>query len=265
MRQQEHSRYTKRYLYELKRVGAKVLTRAEARIDTGVARLANRWIARRWATFSGTTTELYLTGCKGECLTRKSPEFHLDCNDHGWAASDARDFSWSEGVDRQGAWLSVEMEIDGLRLQLETFMAHQCPGMVRQLHLFNTSSECQRITRVATEILPLDPEAFCPAGDDEEIDRRSDRSGQRVQVYARAAASSGTLLLGGGKHTDLLRYAPNPRYCAVVWSGYQEIHAGKAWTPPPAFIAWQAGPQDPEGAGRLLYDLQDAWLAHSDR
>ncbi len=241
------------------------MNRAEARIDTGVARLTNRWMERRWATYTGATTELHLTGVDGDALTRKSPEFHIDCGERAIAVSDCTDLAWSEAVDQHGASLSLAMRSPGLFIRLETFIAHQSPGMVRQLQLFNTSHAALTITRVAAEILPLDPDTFSPNGITE--NRTRDLAGRagETRYLAHVTAPAGALLLGTNQPDGFALFAPNPRYCASVWTGYEEIAPGKAWTPPPTTLTWQAGATPTDIDTEAVAGLQEHWREHCNR
>lgn len=241
------------------------MNRAEARIDTGVARLTNRWMERRWATFTGATTELHLTGVDGDSLTRKSPEFHIDCGEHALAVSDCTDLAWSEAVDQHGASLGVAMRADGLFIRLENFIAHESPGMVRQLQLFNTSHDILTITRVATDILPLDPNVFSPQGNVEDRSWMPVEDPGATRYHAYVSSPAGGLLLGANQSDGFALFTPNPRYCASVWTGYEEIAPGKAWAPPPTTLVWQVGATPPDIDMEAVTGLQEHWREHCNR
>lgn len=216
------------------------MQRAYATIDKGVIYLGNAWLERRWSAFLGTTTELLQQPEAQDCLDRKSPEFHLDYGGRPIAAMDLGDLAWSESVDAHGAAISMELHGPGIAVQLETFLFHGCPGIVRTLSVTNTSGEPVAVTRAATEILPLKSSRYAARSIQGEAEISLMACGEPIH-YVALRGSSDTLLLGASRKARFALFHPNPAYCAPVWEGQRLLAPGATWKAPPASLYWIRG------------------------
>jgi len=238
--------------------------RATAAIDTGVVRLCNGRIDRRWSTYTGATMELYLGGNSEDCLTRKSPEYHLDYAARPLCAADLGDVSWSEARSGMGAAVIMEQRGPGVALRLHTVLAHDRPWMARQLEVTNTGRETVSITRAAADVLPVDPDRFrLPDRASRSTSRIAVRSQKGIYHYDALEGGHGTLLLGARADHQLALYAPNPRFCAPVWTGSVPLAPGKTWSAPPVMLYWAAGPPD-DATSDELQDLHATWQRNSE-
>lgn len=236
-------------------------TKSRAAIEPGVVRLSNRWMERRWSTFTGATTELHLGPAGGDCLTRKSPEYHVDYGDRPLAVTDIGDVSWSDHSDARGASIALEQAGPGISLRLETFMPHGQPGIVRQLSLTNTGAEAVQVTRLAPEILPLKPRRFRVLTQDEVVAPL----GTRSVCYRALRDGEQTIWFGGLQSGGFALFTPNPAYCAVVWTGSYTLAPGKTWKAPPAFFFVAMGGCAPDTAPAMLEAFHQPWLDDTDR
>ena len=235
------------------------MKRANASIETGVIRLYNGWLDRRWAAFSGASTELLVNG--HDAFTRKSPEYHLDCNGEPVAAHDMGHISWSESVDPFGATICMEQSGHGLHVRLTTFMSHGHPGIVRCLQLCNTADAQIQVTRYAAEVLPLKSTQFKTTSTPEGVRTCVD---DEYLYYQPLISNTGTLWLGSPCENGFALFAPNPNYCAPVWTGNKTLEPGQVWTAPPSSLFW-AGGSETDTPIAALNDLHGEWREHEQR
>jgi hypothetical protein len=237
------------------------MERASSAINLGIVCLANRWLERRWSTVRGTTTELRLPGRSGDCLTQVSPEYHVDYGEVPLAARDLGQAGWSESASASGASVVMEQAGDGVYLRSETFLSHQRPGMVRQMELTNTGAAPVRITRLATEILPLDRAVFPPLNTCRAKVDLEGNSGPNSLYYRALGGIRGTILIGSGHPEGFALYEPHPSFCAPVWVGEYQLGPGKSWAPPCSTLFWT--PETPhEAPATGLEGLHADWMAH---
>lgn len=224
-----------------------MVERAYARIEKGLVRLGNAWMERRWSAFLGTTTELRVPAGGVDCLSRKSPEFHVDYGNRPLAAMDLGDLNWSESVDDLGAAVTLDLQGPGVAIRLETCLYHRAPGLVRQLSVTNTGGESVAITRAAAEVLPLDPDRFLSRSVQGEAEFSLMAAGEPVH-YAGLRGAEGQFLLGAFRRARFALFHPNPAYCAPVWEGSVSLGPGKTWQAPPVCLYWlsSAGPAPSE-------------------
>lgn len=240
------------------------MDRAQALIRTGFVQLSNPWMERRWSTLLGATTELTLSGSpRGDCLTRKSPEFHLDFGGKPYAVHDLGETNWSEKSDHHGCTLTMTQSATALSLRLDNFMAHRSPGMVRQLEILNRSQSTVRLSRVAVEILPLDPEQFrTPSASDGNDAAPENIFAQNDRRYCALTSQAGTLILESPQPTEFSLFTPNPQYCAVVWKGTLDLAPRAVWKSPRSTLFWASGNQL-EHIESNLDILRADWNSHN--
>ena len=240
------------------------MNRAVARIDMGVVRLSNQWLERRWSAASGATTELRLPGPSGDCLTRISPEYHVDYGPVPLAARDLGEVGWSESGSASGASITLEQAGDGVYLRLETFLSHTRPGMVRQMELTNTGLDPITIPRVAVDILPLCKEEFPILKTGWEGAEIGGLPGARQLHYRALGGIRGAILIGSGQTEGFALYDPHPAFCAPLWVGDYRLPPGKTWFPPCSALFWV--PEAPQEAPvSELEGLHSDWKAHGTR
>lgn len=226
------------------------MERAYARIEKGVVRLGNAWLERRWSSFLGTTTELRRNPGGEECLSQRSPEFHIDYGSRPLAAMDLGDLSWSDGTDAHGAWITLDLQGPGVAVSLETLFFHRVPGQVRTLSITNTGGEIVVITRAAAEILPLNPDAFRARSVQGEAEASLTALGEPIH-YTALRGAGGAFLLGACRRARFALYHPHPAYCAPVWEGSVSLEPGKTWQAPPAVLYWSGSGGGTDLAGEL--------------
>ncbi len=240
------------------------MDRAQAFIRTGFVQLRSPWMERRWSTLLGATTELTLAGnLQGDCLTRKSPEYHLDFGHQPYAVHDLGETTWSEMSDHHGCTLTMTQSASTVALRLDNFMAHRSPGMVRQLEILNRSETTVRLSRVAVEILPLDPEQFAtPSEGDAKNEATESLFRQNDRSYCALDSQAGTLILESSGSTEFALFTPNANYCAVVWKGTIDLAPRAVWKSPRSTLFWARGNQLEHIESNLDHLLAD-WNGHN--
>lgn len=236
------------------------MPRAQAAISTGIVRLGNAAIERRWSTYTGATTELLLNHASQDYLTRKSPEFHIDYGERPLAVTDLGDVSWSESCDSFGASVTLEQHGPDIGIRLKTQLAHEAPWMVRELQITNTGDTTVTITRVAADVLPVDVLRFSPA----QRDVRTEFCSPETLRYAVLNHSGAGLLLGAPEDHSIALFDPNPKFCAPVWTGSQPVAPGKTWAAPPVGLFWVKDLTAP-GLGADLERMHTEWQTYRQR
>jgi hypothetical protein len=189
-------------------------------------------LTRRWSAFTGATSELHTIGKRDDWLTAKSPELHIDYGERPIAIPDLGDIAWSEAVSQQGASIRLEAAAPCIHVRLETFLSNHRPGMVRSLEITNTGSETTSLSRVAAEVLPMDPAQVQPV---EAAPLEVPFEGA-PHFYRVLGGDAGAVWLGGPQPEGFALFHPNPKFCATVWTGNQPLAPGQTWKAPPATV-----------------------------
>ena len=234
--------------------------RAGTAINAGTVRLWNQWLERRWSAFTGGTTELHLLPDQGDCLTRRSPEYHLDYGNRSLAVMDLGDVSWSDHCDAYGASVRLEQTGPGIRLRVETFLSHSHPAMIRSATVTNTSGSAVSIARIASDVLPIDPARFQP----DDSTPRSVLLDPHTMYYRPLEGKDRCLWFGATKPDGFALFAPNSAYCAPVWQGDITLDPGQHWEAPP--VALYAAVQAPwDALLPAINGLHATWAEHRSR
>lgn len=189
--------------------------RAQTYVAAGTARLANRWIARRWTTFLGNTIELSPADGDFDWFTAKSDEISLLVDGAERGLLDLGGAEWSEECDQHAAVLVGRYNGSGLDVTVRNGAFHENPALFRTITLHNSTDEPVTVSRAVLDILPIHRDRMIIMTEDFSVE--SERVNWKTTEHAAAIIYARHSLLvgieGGGRFEF---FDPDPAVCALV-------------------------------------------------
>ena len=189
--------------------------RAQTYVATGITRLGNRWMTRRWTTFMGNTIGLCPEAGDFDWFTAKSEELLLTGDGAVRGLLELGGVEWSEECDQYAAVLVGRYNGSGLDVTVRNGAFHENPAFFRQITVHNSSDAAVTIDRAVLEVLPIHHPRMLVMTDGFSVGHES-VNWKTTEEAAVILAPRYSMLVGidGGGRFEL--FAPDPETCALV-------------------------------------------------